>query len=103
MEENKEIIETPIQEPVPTTEPVPVPADPKPVNEVKTSGTATEEEINIDASKPATEILDEYAINKDVKDQEKKFKKNWNFIIFIVILIIAFIILLPILIKKRGF
>lgn len=58
--------------------------------EIKTSGTATEAEIEIDASKSEVEVLDEYEIKKDIDDSNKKFKRNWIFIgIFFAILFIA--------------
>ena len=92
-------------EPVQQVTPAPVeavpaaPAEPAPQTvtaealqnpEVKTSGTATAEEIEIDASKSNVEVLDEYAINKDVADSKSKNKKNWTFIImFFAVLFIA--------------
>lgn len=83
-------------------ETVPTPVPPV-VNEIKTSGTATEEEIIIDASKPTAEVLDEYEIKRDVLQEEKKYKKNLTFIIIVIVLIIAFIVLMPFIVKKIGF
>lgn len=69
-------------------------------NQVVTSGTATEEEIIIDASTPEAEVLDEYEIKKDVADEEKRFKHNIIFIGIVVLLIIIFIILMPYIVKR---
>lgn len=74
----------------------------EPVNEVKTSGTATEEEINIDATKEKTEVIDEFTVSQDVEVEKAKFKRNWTFIFIIVIIIVLFIIFLPTIIKKIG-
>ncbi len=99
-----EVPVTPSVQPVEPVQPVPVeqaPVTPEvpgtpvaapaaPASDVVTSGTATEEEIEIDASKPNVEVLDEYAINKDVEESKSKNKKNWTFIIlFFAILFIA--------------
>ena len=70
-------------------------------SEVITSGTATEEEIIIDASKPKAELLDEYEIKKDVSNEQKRFKKNIIFIVVVVILIILFIFLMPLIAKQQ--
>lgn len=73
------------------------------LNDIKTSGTATEDEINIDASKPTVEILDEYEIKRDVLQEQKRYKKNVAFIVVIVLLIILFIIFMPYIVKRIGF
>lgn len=73
------------------------------LNDIKTSGTATEDEINIDASKPTAEILDEYEIKRDIMQEQKKYKKNIFFIVVIVLLTILFIILMPYIVKRIGF
>ena len=102
MEENKEIMETPktpkiIEVPVETSE-----VKPEVVDEVKTSGTTTEEELIIDASKPETEILDEYEIKKDLAQEQKKYKRNITFIIIVILFIVLFIVFMPYIVKKIG-
>lgn len=73
------------------------------INDIKTSGTATEDEINIDVSKPTAEILDEYEIKRDIMEEQKKYKKNLFFIVVIILLIILFIIFMPYIVKRIGF
>lgn len=72
-------------------------------NEVKTSGTTTEEELVIDATKARSEVLDEFEIKMDVINEEKRYKKNLTFIIIVLLLIVAFIFLMPLIVKKIGF
>lgn len=72
-------------------------------NEIKTSGTAAESELFIDAAKPEAEIIDEYVIKRSVVSEEKRYKRNWIFILIVVILIIAFIVALPFITKWIGF
>lgn len=74
-----------------------------PVEEqVITSGTATEEEIEIDATKVPDEVLDEEEIKKDVKEENERTSKNIWFIIITIGIIAAFIAFLPYIIKTMG-
>lgn len=73
------------------------------VTEVKVSGTASEEEILRDATKPPVEVLDEFEIKKSVTDENTKYKKNTMYIVIIFALIIAFIIAMPYIIKMIGY
>ncbi len=70
---------------------------------IKTSGTATEEEIVIDATKGTAEVLDEYAITMDAAAEKAKEKKNNIFIGVVFGVIILFIILLRVIIRIVGY
>ncbi len=70
---------------------------------IKTSGTATEEEIIIDATKGTAEVLDEYAITMDAAAEKAKNKKNDIFIGVVFGVIILFIILLRVIIGVIGY
>lgn len=70
---------------------------------IKTSGTATEEEIIIDATKGTAEVLDEYAITMDAAAEKAKEKKNNIFIGVVFGVIILFIILLRVIIGIVGY
>lgn len=70
---------------------------------IKTSGTATEAEIVIDATKEAPEVLDEYAISMDAVAEKKRIKKNNIFIGVVFGVIIIFIILLRVIINIVGY
>lgn len=70
---------------------------------IKTSGTATEEEIIIDATKGTAEVLDEYAITMDAAAEKAKNKKNDIFIAVVFGVIILFIILLRVIIGIVGY
>ena len=70
---------------------------------IKTSGTATEEEIIIDATKGTAEVLDEYAITMDAAAEKAKNKKNDVFIGVVFGVIILFIILLRVIIGIVGY
>lgn len=109
MEDNKinEIISDDISDgiidiPV-SSENIKKPVVPTNFDNIKTSGTATEDEINIDASKPTTEILDEYEIKRDIMQEQKRYKKNIFFIVAIILVIIVFIIFMPYIVKRIGF
>jgi len=96
---------TPAVQPAPAPAPTPAPA---PVatpqqSEVKLSGTATEEEIQIDATKPKEEVLDEYEIKMDVIAEKKRNRRNWIFILIVVFIIVAFIFAMPYIIKRIGY
>lgn len=80
----------------------PVPVTPT-QSAIKTSGTATEEELVIDASKEAPEVLDEYAITMDAAAEKKKQKSNNVFIGIVFGVIIIFIILLRVIISIIGY
>ncbi|HPF82614.1 MAG TPA: hypothetical protein PLV83_00375 [Bacilli bacterium] len=69
---------------------------------IVTSGTATEEDILKESNKEKVEVLDEYEIKQEIVNEDKKYKKNFIFIAIVVILIVAFIILLPLITKKIG-
>ncbi len=96
MEENKNDALNIFNGPLPTTQEQPV-EEVTPVvdNEVVTSGTATEEEIVVDATKPMNEVLDEDEIKKDVREEKEKTKSGVLFIIVIIAIIVAFILVLP--------
>jgi len=70
---------------------------------IKTSGTATEAEIVIDATKSTVEVLDEYAITMDAAAEKAKNKKNDIFIGVVFGVIILFIILLRVIIGIVGY
>jgi hypothetical protein len=70
---------------------------------IKTSGTATEEEIIIDATKGTAEVLDEYAITMDAAAEKAKNKKNDIFIAVVFGVIILFIVLLRVIIRIVGY
>lgn len=72
-------------------------------NEIKVSGTVSEEDINKVVSAPTVEVLDEYEIKKSASDEDARYKKNTMFIILIFALIIAFIIAMPYILKMIGF
>ena len=95
------VVEAPAPAPAPTPAPVPV-ATPQ-ESEVKLSGTATEEEIQIDATKPKEEVLDEYEIKMDVIAEKKRNRRNWIFILIVVFIIVAFIFAMPYIIKRIGY
>ena len=71
-------------------------------DEVVTSGTATEEQIVVDAVKPENEVLDEEEIKKDVKEEKVKSKNSVLFIAVVILILVAFIIALPFIIKALG-
>lgn len=71
-------------------------------DDVITSGTASEEEISIDASKEKVEVLDEYEISKDASDAKKADKKRVAFIVIIFLILFAFIFFMRPLIKWIG-
>ena len=79
--------------------PEPVQEFPSTEDEVLTSGTATEEQIVVDAVRPENEVLDEEEIKKDVKEEKVKSKNNVLFIAVVIIILIAFIVALPFIIK----
>lgn len=89
--------------PAPTPTPAPAPVAPPQQSEVKLSGTATEEEIQIDATKPKEEVLDEYEIKMDVIAEKKRNRRNWIFILIVVFIIVAFIFAMPYIIKRIGY
>ena len=95
------VVEAPAPAPAPTPAPAPV-ATPQ-QSEVKFSGTATEEEIQIDATKPKEEVLDEYEIKMDVIAEKKRNRRNWIFILIVVFIIVAFIFAMPYIIKRIGY
>ncbi len=70
---------------------------------IRTSGTATEEEIVIDASKQTAEVLDEFAITMDANAEKIKNKKNNIFIGVVFGVIILFILLLKVIINIVGY
>ncbi len=70
---------------------------------IKTSGTATEEELIIDATKGTAEVLDEYAITMDAAAEKAKDKKNNIFIGVVFGVIILFIVLLRVIIGIVGY
>lgn len=70
---------------------------------IKTSGTATEEEMIIDATKGTVEVLDEYAITMDAAAEKAKNKKNDIFIGVVFGVIILFVILLRVIIGIVGY
>lgn len=70
--------------------------------DIKTSGTATEDELIIDASKPSVEVIDEYVIKKDLANEKNKEKHNTMFVIIFFLFIIGFIIALPFIKKMIG-
>lgn len=72
------------------------------LDEVKVSGTATEEEIIVDATKPAEEVLDEEEIVKDVKEETEKSKRGLFFIFFILAIVVVFLYFLPQILKSTG-
>lgn len=72
-------------------------------SEIKTSGTATEEEIIVDATTQSAELLDEYAIKMDAATAKKQEKKNLIFIILIFLIFFIFIFFLRPLIKFIGY
>ncbi len=81
---------------------VPV-ASPVTQSTIRTSGTATEEEIVIDASKQTAEVLDEFAITMDANAEKIRNKKNNIFIGVVFGVIILFILLLKVIINIVGY
>ena len=69
---------------------------------IKTSGTATAEEIEIDATTQSAELLDEYAIKMDAATAKKRERKNLIFIIVVFSILFLFVILLRPIIKAIG-
>lgn len=70
---------------------------------IRTSGTATEEEIVIDASKQTAEVLDEFAITMDANAEKARNKKNNIFIGVVFGVIILFILFLKVIINIVGY
>jgi hypothetical protein len=70
---------------------------------IRTSGTTTEEELVIDASKAKVEILDEYAISMDAAAEKVRNKKNNIFVGVIFGIIILFVVLLRVIISIVGY
>ena len=69
---------------------------------IKTSGTATAEEIEIDATTQSAELLDEYAIKMDAATAKKQEKRNIIFIAVVFAILFLFVLFLRPLIKMIG-
>ncbi len=69
---------------------------------IKTSGTATAEEIEIDATTQSAELLDEYAIKMDAATAKKQEKRNIIFIVVVFAILFLFVLFLRPLIKMIG-
>ena len=69
---------------------------------IKTSGTATAEEIEIDATTQSAELLDEYAIKMDAATAKKQEKRNIIFIVVVFAILFLFVLFLRPLIKMVG-
>ena len=69
---------------------------------IKTSGTATAEEIEIDATTQSAELLDEYAIKMDAATAKKQENRNIIFIVVVFAILFLFVLFLRPLIKMIG-
>lgn len=79
------------------------PVEEKKIEVVQTSGTATEEELVIDASKSSAEVLDEFSISMDAAAEKAKNKKDNIFIAIVFGIIIVFIIFLKVITLFIGY
>lgn len=79
------------------------PLEEKEIEVVQTSGTVTEEELVIDASKSSAEVLDEFSISMDAAAEKAKNKKDNIFIAIVFGIIIVFIIFLKVITLFIGY
>lgn len=70
---------------------------------LKTSGTATIEDLEKTKENDSTELMDEYSLSKDVSEEKKKTKNDRLFISIVMGIILVFIFLLEVIIKFIGY
>ena len=92
-----------VEQPVAPVMEKPVETMVEPKQDIKVSGTASEEEINSALNAKPVELLDEDEMKKAVSEEKNKTKKNTVFIVIIFALIIIFVFLMPYIIKMIGY